>query len=50
MQKQGGRIIETATEARGARPGRPVLAVLVVSLALVVMVYGLIYFGFIKFA
>ena len=48
MQKQDGRIVETATEARGARPGRPVLYVLVSSLVLVLVVYGAISLGFFK--
>jgi hypothetical protein len=33
MDKQGGRIVKTAVEARGGLLGRPVLAVLLVSLA-----------------
>ena len=51
MQKQqDGRIVETAVEARGARPGRPVLYVLVAALVLVVAAYAGIYLGFFKIA
>jgi hypothetical protein len=34
MEKDGNQIVESAVEARGARPGRPVLWVLIVSCAL----------------
>ena len=50
MQKQDGRIVETAVEARGARPGRPVLYVLVAALVLVIAAYVGVYLGFFKLA
>jgi hypothetical protein len=46
MHKEEGRIVETPVEARQGFLGRPVLAVLVVSLALVLILYGFIYLGF----
>ena len=36
MHKDKGQIVETATEARGGLPGRPVLLVLIVSCVLAV--------------
>lgn len=50
MQKQNGRTVETATEARGARPGKPVLYVLVAALVLVVALYAGVYLGFFNLA
>lgn len=46
MQKVHGRIIETPVEARQGFLDRPVLAVLLVSLALLVLLYAAIYLGF----
>jgi hypothetical protein len=46
MRKEEGRTVETPVEARQGFLDRPVLAVLVVSLALVLVLYGFIYFGF----
>jgi hypothetical protein len=46
MRKGEGRTVETPVEARQGFLDRPVLAVLVVSLALVLVLYGFIYFGF----
>lgn len=45
MQKVHGPTLETPVEARGFLD-RPVLAVLVVSLSLLLILYALIYFGF----
>jgi hypothetical protein len=46
MHKEQGRVVESATEARGGFLGRPVLVVLAVSLALICSIYALIYFGY----
>ena len=46
MHKEEGRIVESAVEARQGFLDRPVLAVLVASLMLVLILYALIYFGF----
>jgi cobalamin biosynthesis Mg chelatase CobN len=46
MHKEEGRTVETPVEARQGFLDRPVLAVLVVSVALVLVLYGFIYFGF----
>jgi hypothetical protein len=46
MDNKGGRIVETAVEARGGLLGRPVLAVLLISTLLVVVVFALIYAGY----
>ena len=46
MHKEEGRTVESAVEARQGFLDRPVLAVLVASLALVVILYALIYLGF----
>jgi hypothetical protein len=48
MKKEGGRIVETAVEARQGRLGRPVLVVLVVSLLLTLAFYAMIYSGFFR--
>jgi hypothetical protein len=45
MHEEDGRIVETAVEARGARLGRPVLVVLVVSTLTVVGIFSLLYYG-----
>ncbi len=46
MEKRGDRIVETATEARGGRPGVPVLKVLIAAIALVAVLYVALYMGF----
>jgi hypothetical protein len=46
MDKQGGRIVETAVEARGELLGRPVLAVLLVSTLLVIALFAVTYAGY----
>jgi hypothetical protein len=46
MHKEQGRTVESPVEARGGFLDRPVLAVLVGSIALVLIVYALIFFGF----
>jgi hypothetical protein len=43
MEKQNGRIVESAVEARGGFLGRPVLVVLVVSSLLIVAIFGGLY-------
>jgi hypothetical protein len=43
MESQGGRIVETAVEARGGPLGWPVLAVLVASTFLVIVLFAAIY-------
>ena len=46
MHKEQGRTVESPVEARQGFLDRPVLAVLVVSVTLVLVLYGFIYFGF----
>jgi hypothetical protein len=46
MHKEHGRTVESPVEARQGFLDRPVLAVLVVSVTLVLILYGFIYFGF----
>ena len=46
MHKEEGRTVETPVEARQGFLDRPVLAVLVVSVALLLVLYAFIYFGF----
>ncbi|HZO46397.1 MAG TPA: hypothetical protein VFB68_10920 [Xanthobacteraceae bacterium] len=46
MHKEQGRTVESAVEARQGFLDRPVLAVLVASVALLLVLYGFIYFGF----
>lgn len=46
MEKQGGRTVETAVEARGGLLGRPVLLVLVAGLALVVVAFLAVFLGY----
>jgi hypothetical protein len=41
---ENNQIVETATEARGARPGRPVLYVLLASMAGVIVLFAVVYF------
>jgi hypothetical protein len=43
MEKQNGRIVESAVEARGGFIGRPVLVVLMVSSLLVIAILGGLY-------
>jgi hypothetical protein len=45
MHEEDGRIVETAVEARGARLGRPVFVVLVVSTLTVIGIFSLLYYG-----
>jgi hypothetical protein len=44
-KEKDGRIVETAVRARGARLGRPVLAVLIVSTLAVIVIFSLLYYG-----
>ena len=46
MHKEQGRTVESPVEARAGFLDRPVLIVLVASLALILLLYGLIFFGF----
>jgi hypothetical protein len=46
MHKEEGRTVESPVEARQGFLDRPVLAVLVVSVTLLLVLYGFIYFGF----
>jgi hypothetical protein len=46
MEKVHGRIVESPVEARAGFLDRPVLAVLVVSVTLLVLLYAAIYSGF----
>jgi hypothetical protein len=46
MHKEEGRTVESPVEARQGFLDRPVLAVLVVSVVLLLVLYGFIYFGF----
>ena len=43
---EGQTIVETATEARGARPGRPVLYVLMASTLGVIALFSVMYLYF----
>jgi hypothetical protein len=45
MNEKDGRIVETAVKARGARLGRPVLVVLIVSTLAVIGIFSLLYYG-----
>ncbi len=45
MNEKDGRIVETTVEARGARLGRPVLVVLIVSTLAVIGMFSLLYYG-----
>jgi hypothetical protein len=45
MNKKDSRIVKTAVEARGARLGRPVLVVLIVSTLAVIGIFSLIFYG-----
>jgi hypothetical protein len=46
--QENGRTVETAVEARAGFLGRPVLAVLVVSVVLVVVAFVVVYLGIVK--
>jgi hypothetical protein len=46
MRKEEGRTVETPVESRQGFLDRPVLAVLGGSLALILILYGFIYFGY----
>jgi hypothetical protein len=46
--KQQGRIVETATEARGAEPGPSVFALLIVSTGLAILILGVVWFVFFR--
>jgi hypothetical protein len=43
---EGQRVVETATEARAAKPGRPVLYVLIASTLAVIAIFSIIYLHF----
>jgi hypothetical protein len=45
MNEKDSRIVKTAVEARGARLGRPVLVVLIVSTLEVIGIFLLIFYG-----
>jgi hypothetical protein len=45
MHEKDGRVVETAVEARGARLGRPVLVVLIVSTLTVIGLFSLLFYG-----
>jgi hypothetical protein len=45
MNEYEDRTVKTAVEARGARLGRPVLVVLIVSLVAVIGIFSLIFYG-----
>jgi hypothetical protein len=40
---ENGRIVETATEARGATPGWPVLYVLIIGTATVIVLFAIVW-------
>ena len=46
MHKEQGRTVESPVEARQGFLDRPVLAVLVVSMSLILILYAFIFFGF----
>jgi hypothetical protein len=45
MHEEDGRTVITAVDARGARLGRPVLVVLIVSTLAVIGIFSLLYYG-----
>jgi cobalamin biosynthesis Mg chelatase CobN len=47
-EKNQGRIVETATEARQAEPGPSILVILIVSVVLAVTVVGALWFIFFR--
>jgi cobalamin biosynthesis Mg chelatase CobN len=48
VEKQKGRIVETATEARQAEPGPSIFLVLIVSVVLAATFLGVVWFVFFK--
>jgi hypothetical protein len=46
MHKENGQIIETSVEARAGFLDRPTLAVLMVSIALLIGLFAVVYIGF----
>ena len=46
MKKENGHVVETAVEARAGYLDRPVMAVLMVSTALIVSVFAVVYFAY----
>jgi hypothetical protein len=46
MHEEAGRKVETAVEARAGFLDRPVLVVLCASLALIIVIFGALWFGF----
>ena len=48
VAKSGGRIVETAQEARGAEPGPSVLALLTISTIAAVFVLSIVWFMFFR--
>jgi cobalamin biosynthesis Mg chelatase CobN len=47
-KQEDGKIIETATEARQAEPGPPILVVLITSVVLAVIFLGTLWFVFFR--
>jgi hypothetical protein len=47
-RQDNGRIVETAVEARGAERGPTIRKVLVLSMALIILAFAVIYFVFFK--
>ena len=47
-RKQRGQIVETATEARQAKPGPTVLALLIISTGLAIVILGVVWFVFFR--
>jgi hypothetical protein len=45
MYQNVNRTVKTAAEARGARLGRPVLVILIVSMATVIGIFALLLYG-----
>jgi len=45
MYENENRTVKTAVEARGARLGRPVLVILIVSIATVIAIFALLFYG-----
>lgn len=48
VRHEKGRIVETATEARQAEPGRSIFAVLFGSLGLAIVLMGVVWFIFFR--
>ena len=49
MRTEGGHVVATPVEARAGFLDRPVLLVLLVSTAIVIVGFALVYFGVLKF-